>query len=65
MTNFKMQTREKQIFQQRIQNTKRLVKFYAGFQNHGVFMWICNRVHEKAEKLHYLKGDLFFTSKKY
>ena len=32
-------------------------------QNHGVFMWIYNRIHKKAEKLQYFWGDSSFTSK--
>ena len=30
-------------------------KFYTGLQNHGVFMWIYNRIYKKAEKLQYFR----------
>ena len=32
---------------QEVKDSKRLVKFYTGFQNYGVFMWIYSRIHKK------------------
>ena len=47
-----MQTRKRSRFSiQDFKDSERLVKFYTGLQNHGVFMWIYNRIHKKAEKL--------------
>ena len=39
--------------------------FYTSLQNHGVFMWIYNRIHKKVEKLQYFSKDSSFTSKNY
>ena len=50
---------------QEVKDSKRLVKFYTGLQSHEVFMWIYNRIHKKAEKLQYFRGDSSFTSKNY
>ena len=61
-----MQTRKKTDFLiKKSKISKRLVKFYTGLQNHGVFMWIYNRIHKKAEKLQYFRRDSSFTSKNY
>ena len=61
-----MQTRKKKTFSiQEVKDSKRLVKFYTGLQSHGVFMWIYNRIHKKAEKLQYFRRDSSFTSKNY
>ena len=50
---------------QEVKNSKRLVKCYTGWQNHGVFMRIYNRIHKKADKLWYFRRDLSFISKSY
>ena len=42
-----------------------IFNFYTGLQNHGVFMWIYNRIHKKVEKLQYFRGDSSFTIKNY
>ena len=61
-----MQTRKRNRFSiQEFKDSERLVKFYTGLQNHGVFMWIYNRIHKKAEKLQYFRRDSSFTSKNY
>ena len=61
-----MQTRKRNRFSiQEFKDSERLVKFYTGLQNHGVFMWIYNRIHKKAEKLQYFRRDSYFTSKNY
>ena len=61
-----MHTRKKNRFSiQEVKNSKRLVKFYTSLQNYGVFMWIYNRIHKKAEKLQYFRGGSSFTSKNY
>ena len=61
-----MQTRKRSRFSiQDFKDSERLVKFYTGLQNHGVFMWIYNRIHKKAEKLQYFRRDSSFTSKNY
>ena len=54
-----MQTRKKTDFPfKKSKISERLVKFYTGLQNHGVFIWIYNRIHKKAEKLQYFRGHL-------
>ena len=50
---------------QEVKDSNRLVKFYTGLLNHGVFMWIYNRIQKKAKKLQYFRGDSSFTSKNY
>ena len=61
-----MQTRKRNRFSiQEFKDSERLVKFYTGLQNHGVFLWIYNRIHKKAEKLQYFRRDSSFTSKNY
>ena len=35
---------------QEVKEYKRLIKLFPGFQNHEVFMWICNRIHKKGRK---------------
>ena len=50
---------------QEVKDSNRLVKFYTGLQNHGVFMWIYHRIQKKAKKLQYFRGDSSFTSKNY
>ena len=42
---------------QEVKDSKKLVKFYTGLQNHGVFMWIYSRIHKKAKKLQYFRRD--------
>ena len=54
-----MQTREKTDF------PFKKSKIVTDLQNHGVFMWIYNRIHKKAEKLQYFRRDSSFTSKNY
>ena len=63
---FKSANKRKNRFSiQEVKDSKRLVRFYTGLQNYEVFMWIYNRVHKKAEKLQYFRGDLSFTCKNY
>ena len=35
---------------QEVKENKRLIKLFPGFQNHEVFMWICDRIHKKGRK---------------
>ena len=48
-----------------VKDSKRFAMFYASLQNHGVFMWIYNRIHKKVVKLQYFSRDSSFTSKNY
>ena len=57
--------RKNKFSNQEVKDSKRLVKFYTGLENHGEFMWIYNRIHKKAKKFQYFRRDSSFTSKNY
>ena len=48
-----------------VKDSKRLVKFYTGLQNHGVFMLIYDRIYKKAKKLQYFRRHSSFTAENY
>ena len=48
-----------------IKHHSKLIHFYTGLQNYGVFTWLFDRVKDKAKHLHYYRGESSFVLKKH